>query len=70
MIEQFEKSPSSKASCKMCKRTILTGRMRGIEYVFHKGNLTKRFYCKRCSKEIIKSLFRKAEENLGKLKIK
>ena len=54
MLDYFEKTASNRSTCSRCKKTI-TDPKRGVaEGIGYGGYKTKKYYCLKCSGEVIK----------------
>jgi len=62
MIETFEIANNSNSHCVNCKKQILKGEARGIEFSSYNNHITKRYYCLRCSKKMLKELLKEASK--------
>jgi len=62
MIETFEIANNSNSHCVNCKKQILKGEARGIEFGNYNNHIISRYYCLRCSKKMLKELLKEASK--------
>jgi hypothetical protein len=68
MIEELEKSPSNRAKCVKCQKTIILGELRGVENISIGIRNGFKYYCSKCSLSELKNNIEKFNIMIEKLK--